>query len=516
MELGSNFFFFALLLATKLTPLESGKISHLWKSLKDENLRCWILSPSQVKIEGMPLLRRFKDTLNSVEFWLNKANCTFKPTPYDVTGTASANGTYDGFLGIIQRHEADLAYLAVRPDSLPFEPGKPTPPIQSADITIMSRKPNVTRVHRDLTSFLALDICVYAYVFTSCFFIVPLVMVFSESRGIERFNPVTITRKYFMSCYRVFNLMVDQEQFYQTTLPSYILALSISIFALVAIFGVLVNTVGADLVIKKEPSVINSLDDLLNDRMKPVLPKRLFAYHLAQVSPPGSKLNQLWQRMRREGLNETTWDIDLTNTANVLPRFLELFDRMNQSRAAILVPHASVPWVHTVACFMKQYKVMNEIGQSLHVASELFAPGMITGIMSNRIHVYAEKIITYLLRTFLETGMTGGIIQSLIPILPEIAPEANLKYDSSVLMCLEKNKKREGEAFRPFSATDMLKLFEIWAFLSSSWSIVVLSEVIFVRYLLSFFTHRRKRSTGRKKIQPIFLAKTAGPRVQGG
>ena len=103
-----------------------------------------------------------------------------------------------------------------------------------------------------------------------------------------------ILKKYFSNCFKVLTLFVGQEQFELSMASSYVLILSIAVFSSILVSGILLNIVGADLIVKRGPPVIDSLDDLLNSPMKPVLPKRFFSYAMAKSSPPGTKMNKLW------------------------------------------------------------------------------------------------------------------------------------------------------------------------------------------------------------------------------
>lgn len=505
----------------QLNTVGSTKIISRWAKLKDPNARCWVLFPKQVTQGNYVLVDTFLPLANSLDYWLKKGNCSLKSVDYLVTGSPNATGSYDGYLGMVQRNEYDFVYLAVRPDSLPFEPGKLTPPIISADVTILSRKNETERSEkREVTSFLNLDICVYVYTLVICFFILPIFLLYVHLRGKLMSTNVTLMYKeYIANCCRVFVLLLDQEQFQHKSLPARILIFSASLFTLFAVFGLLLNTVGADLIVKKSPPTIDSLDDLLNSRMQPVIIRRLFEYELIKASPSGSKLNKVWNRMN-ENLNVSLFDFDESNTAQAMPTVMNLFKKLVSSKVALLLPQSSAIYVHWATCVLKKMNEFADIAKRTHVASQLFAPGMITGLMADKIHPYPEKVLTYLFRTIHETSIFTSLADQLKPKIFTMTGDARFKYDSKVLTCLEKTKFEGGEKFSPFSALDLIRLFEMWAFFCIFSCAILILEVIYHRnfgtlirrrpwsvllllqFTLSYWAQLRKRRRSTKSVSP--------------
>ena len=96
--------------------------------------------------------------------------------------------------------------------TLPFEPGKFSPPILSGDISIISQRADKSLVElREITSFLNLDVCVYVYVLTACFFLFPSIYTFFQLSRKERMRADRFLRKYCLNCFRVLTLLLDQE-----------------------------------------------------------------------------------------------------------------------------------------------------------------------------------------------------------------------------------------------------------------------------------------------------------------
>lgn len=137
------------------------KVSSRFDSIYDPNARCLIqqirqYGDNKYAPRSMRLLKQSMDSFH-------KFNCSMDMVESREENTPDENGTYSGVIGMIQRHEQDIGWLNIRPDSLPFEPGKIAPPLVPADVTIISHR-NKSHIDRhEITSFLDQDACVYAY-----------------------------------------------------------------------------------------------------------------------------------------------------------------------------------------------------------------------------------------------------------------------------------------------------------------------------------------------------------------
>lgn len=465
-----------IIFLTKNSSEKSSIINQL-DSLIDEKFRCTLLLGSGVigNINGGESINSFFVTISK---WLERYNCTLKTIKYIEQGDHDENGTYNGFIGYVQRNEVDWAAIGIRPDGLPFEPGKPTPPIYAADVAIISRRNGSSSVaRRKVTSFLNLDLAIYAYTFITFFFIFPMIIVLDKFLFDHKIESKKIINCYFDSCYRSFSLLIDYEQFNPYSLTSHVIVLFFSIFTLIAVFGFLLNTVGADLVYKKEPSVIDSFDDLINSQLQPAVLKKLAEYQLIKYSLPGSELNKLWIKMN-ENLDKSILDIDLENTQNALSILTKCFKQINQSEIAILINENNAKNIKTAACFMKNYPDINDIANRIHISKDLFATGIYTGLLSNNIHPLTEKLIIYLSRTMVETSLLSAVANVVKPNIPDLSPIKGIKYDSEVIRCIEPPKEHGVEKYQPFGLLDLLGLFQGWFILSFSWSSFLLIEIL--------------------------------------
>ena len=502
---------FFLLLLFNFQQLNLGKISDKWAKLKNDNVTCRFLIPDQFTRK---FFLTFLNVIHPLDYWLYKCNCTFDRVPYTGTNIPDENGNYNGFMGMIQRNEADLTFLFVRPDALPFEPGKPTPPIEVADLAIFSFKPyGEKKETRNLLSFLDLGLCVYIYLLSTCFFIAPMILAFCQSNAEQRMDAFFILKGYIRNCYKVVTLFVGQEQFDLSMASSYIMILAISVFSSILISGILLNTVGADLIVKREPPLIDSLNDLLSSNMKPIMMKKVTGYESVRTSPQGTKLNKLWQRMIKDGLDETT--VDVANgrlevnveTTDILSK---LTGKALKSEIAVIAPVFNAFLLRLGGCYLKSYPELNELAKRIHVSKGLLGQGIMSSIYSNKIHVYTEKMIMYAFSTMWETGFWIAGLRTNVANVHDLFSEISFsKYNSEVISCIDGTDLIEDSTFTPFSALDLLKLFELWAFTSCFCSLVLILEVAYDRYFpkikgfkrradftklsLQFMAHRNKR-----------------------
>lgn len=488
-----NFILRVLCILCNLASCHS-KISSRWDSLKEGNIRCKMLYPDRFDND---IYKREPNTgfVRPFTRWMRKANCTAVASVYNQIGTPDKNGTYDGWIGSIQRNEFDIAIGNIRPDSMPLEPVKFSPPLFPSDATIISRRTSrpSTEKHQ-ITSFLKLDICVYTYVLCSCFFIVPIMYTFLQLHRKARLKASTFLTKYFANCYKVLGLLLDQENFNPSTGSARcILIMALSIFALVAVFGILLNTVGADLIVLKEPPTIDSLDDLLDDPMhrsvKPIVSRSLHEYHFVKDSLPGSQLHRLWQRMS-EDLNTTTMEFVEGGDASV---YTPVSNKILNGEAVFVTTHKFALYVPVITCFARDFPSLNEVGESIYIAKKLFASGTLNAFYSHQTHPYVEKIFTYVVRTYLEIGLLDGYFQIYMPKVPDASPDKTIKFDTGFLICMDNfsTKMKSAQTFRPFTTDDLESVIEFWAFLSSGSSTVLILEVIFGRYGHKFRLSRR-------------------------
>lgn len=465
------------------------KITDRWEHLKRPPIRCIfafsdILEPFETRIFEISGVRSLA---NSGYQWLEKANCTIILSELKEPGHPDSNGSYDGFIGAIQRDEIDSGYVVVRADILPYEPGKLTVPITSADVAVISTTVGTEEsIERDVMSFLDLELPVRLYTLIGLFFLVPLILVCDDYDRKDLLNPVAYIRCYLNNCNMMLSLLLDQEQFSPRHIFAHILALTSSLFILFAVFGVLLNTVGANLVVKRSPHRIDTLDDLLASNRTPMVLNTFFAYRAIQSAPHGSKLYQLKQKM-----NQRTSQ-SIVNVFE-MKQVQQLQDKMIKNTAVLLLMQKVAENIMGTTCFMKGLDNFEDTDR-LHLSSESFASGVVTGILSNRIHPYAEKILSYLFITSLETGLILGLIQGWRPYFPQYFGYPGMKYNINVFKCMDKIREIKDQQFVPFSILHMKHIFILWAAASILAYLLLLFELNMVGTKKCDLNERKKSS----------------------
>lgn len=457
-----------------------------WIPYKDDKVRCIVtVTKQKYKFGYNDVIADHEPYVNR---WISKANCTINQIIYTTSGTPNASGHYDGFIGIAQRNEADFVFIVIRPDSLPFQPGKPTPPIQGESIVIVSKKNTSLEnavIFREVTSFLDLNSTVYAYTLITLFFMSPVILLFDKFYGEKKAKRIknkpikirSIIKAFTSSCYKMYTLLVDQEQFTPSTITGYTVIVSASLFTLFSVHGILFNTIGADLIVRKEPPVIDTLDDLLESNLIPVLNRKFTEYDLIKSSPPDHPLHKLWLRMQ-QNITKSIFDADLENE-DIYVKTNDLINRLMKSEVSIISPNSYSIHFHKISCLAQSYIYsLYKFIRSAHFSKEKLAHGYSAVLFSNEIHPYTEKVLTYSARLVFESSLLKGAFQAYLPHASSYALDPSVRYDRKAVICIEGEKEEDTESFRPYKARDLFKLFEYWALLSCLSSLVLVIELL--------------------------------------
>ena len=513
LDVASNFSSVSLIMATrKFIILLSiffanfqclhSRISDRWAALKDLNARCSVIAPVTFDVGAFNQIPPVDGLLKSMNYWFSLANCSVEAVKFTGNSRPNENGSYDGYIGLIQRNEVDAAILNLRPDALPYEPGKVTPPFEVADLTIVSKKKGLTFEERhEITSFLNLDVVVYVYVFNTCIFIIPVMYTFFQLTSNDRLNPRIFIRKYLLNTYSVFSVLVDQEHFLPSNAITAILALTISLFALFAILGILLNTVGAELVVKKEPPVIDSLNDLLNTTITPMVLGQQVDIEYLKSSRPGSELNHLYIRMMEEH-SYKSFSLEGYGLGG-LKEFLSFVTKLDNHEGAFIAFTFCAEYTREIMCASKGIPEIKDLGNKLHVSSESFATGLSTFLFSHQIHPYVESTISYTLRSALETGQATAVIQQSKWITPRLINHDGVKINRKAIECMD-NIRQQDALFRPFYFRDLSSLFMIFIVSMIFCFFVALIEVIHGKKWRKYRVMPNKQMK-KKRTQPMLL-----------
>lgn len=468
---------YILVIATFKQITSISIVEKRYKNLYNPNARCLFMSPAQaahlndpeasVPIQIKALFTMFSTSMKRIPL-----NCSMVYVKYSTPGKPNENGSYDGLIGIVQRDEVDLAWFLIRPDSLPFEPVKFTPPATSADIVIISRKNSSLPVTHELTHFLAFDGIIYVYILITIMFIFSIIYIWVEAFVEE--NTFDLKKKfieYIETNIKIIQLFIGQDDLSPNTVTGIVLAFSVCLFIQIFIYGILMSTVGADLVVQITPPRIESLDDLLNSEITPVIFKKLFLLNILKASPSSGKMNKLFDKIMKNP-NESLFDINVNDVSEMMPRFLSLAAEIDQSKKAIMIPNSVVETFMIFGCTLFPQKVENT-----HAGYDLFAAGTLSGVMSKKIDPYLEKVLQFQTRNTLELGVVVGGIKTFKSDLHQSFPQLERRYDVAMIKCVEGIIDAEETVFSPFSLKDFSSLFICYFFIC--FVIFVISSIKF-------------------------------------
>lgn len=454
---------FIFFIFSNIVASDSALIKNRFNHLFEPNKRCIVQMFNFFKNFGKSYLPTAWKDFDDKFFNFDKLNCSWQVIEYQANGLPDENGTYDGAIGMIQKNKQDIGLIFVRPDSLPYEPGKLTPTLVPADEVILSHRNGSKKAVYELTHFFDLDSCIYIYFFSCLFFIFTGLYVFVENFFIKCcYMEDTFLNSSCATWYKIFFLMVDQEQFYPKSVSAMILALFASIFCFFSIHGILLNTISSDLVVNVNPPTIESLDDLLASSLQPVIIKKLFLYQLLKASPEGSKLEKLWLRTGATGTG--IFDVEISNAAESVPSMYELLEGLDNSTIALIVPEIFM------RMNFKPFMCMNfeKVSVNLNQGEESFAPGILTGLMSHKIHPYVDKVWRYIFTTIFETQFYIGAIAQTMTNFRGLTFGDIKKYNSKVIQCIEKKKEdqQSGVVFNPLKLENLETLVKLYFFVS--------------------------------------------------
>ena len=210
-------YYSTLLILMICNPIVSGvKVIERFGGFYRKDLPCKLWIPEGMdKFEGMSSSSPLN--LNELIDSVKKLNCTFIRSKGDDFGYPMENGSYTGLIGMVQRQESDVMLVAVRPDSLPYEPALIGPMVLEADAAIISGKSKKNRVTREILEFVSdVDPLVYAYfgisiiVFSVCY---TLSIVLSKAIETDDWDALTIGKDFFKTIWESCAAVLDEEQF---------------------------------------------------------------------------------------------------------------------------------------------------------------------------------------------------------------------------------------------------------------------------------------------------------------
>ena len=486
------------------TACHTSRVIDRFGGTRHHSGRCLISYPILDKNMGNDLLivwmiYKFDFAFN----FLDKYNCSFREEKVaaDVF-FYYPNGTYTGPIGMIQRNEVDTFTYAVRPDSLPFNPGLIGPTLFPADVAIGYKKMEPIVTERELTSFVTnFPNIVYAYImvvvliFVTYFFITENTWT---SPLIERMTP----KKLSLLCEQAAYSFVGQSNLDAKTTSGRIALGSMYLLVFFFVYGLFLCKIGADLVVVRDPYTIDSIEELIknNSQTKPVITKQLFLLNLlkqAHMYRPNSTLGRMFDVIQRDH-RPLIYDVDLTqNMETLFHRFSVLQNRVESHEMAVVLPQKLARLYGRLSClfnpmFTSQFKT----------ARDTFAHGLLTVLFSSKIHPVVRKVLEYFFRTILEISIASNMVADMEDKVLMMTP---IELDTEILICQNlfgENAARiefgdDANEWRMFFLHDYENVFKVTGGLMAFAAVVLVLEI-----LMNLVMKNKRKMKRRKRIVP--------------
>ena len=353
-----------------------------------------------------------------------RMNCSAVRLPLQGVGQLT-NGSYDGATGAVQRNEIDILLGLIRTDFFSIVAGHTTTQGPPADFLIISRRNDSNTKNYQLLELWtsSFDAITLTYVLLCLHLFLTVLMATENWQVIQsKSGAVAHLRKAWnRNLFKVFASFVDQENFDATTDSGMIIVWFFNLFLLFAVHGIMLGSMGADLVAEIDAPVINSLDEFTNTSYtQPVILTQFFLPPVLEKSTPGSELRHL-KNMVEANPKENMLSVDFTDMTFMLKGIQHLIEQINNGRKALLIPKETFKSIQTVAC-----EVVPHMAKHMGRSKQLFAPGIFIVLMSLKIDPDLRLVFNYVFGTLIETGQYKGLLH----VMPSIMmPMMNQAYN---------------------------------------------------------------------------------------
>ena len=425
-----SFLFLLLLSQTIGTPVKDRFQRQL------SSCKILVASQSNENVPGMDISFML-DIFKSYNNFFIRYNCSIIYRYFSVTGEPLENGSYTGFVGIIQRHEADTTLFFLRPDSLVGQPVIIGPVVFPSDAVIVTQQNNATIQDRRVTSFVnQFDNFVYTYTF------IVLVMVavvltaceplkyssLPDDRRKKR-KILAFIRQLLDNLKELHFSLLDQNTLEGSTNSSRILVTSFYGFLFFLLYGIYLNAIGADLISLEIPGRIQGLQQLLSSRTyRPVIIRGLVLRQILDLEfkhRPDSDISQLYLSLIKnpdESIVEINLDLDKVQL--MLEKIIHIADDVKSSQAALIFPEFFYKAFRMYSCSLPM--LTPRTGRALR-SKETFAQGHVASLISNHVDPDTRKVLEYFFRNMLEfdflqmllnlnrkviLGLSGGMVDA--------------------------------------------------------------------------------------------------------
>jgi hypothetical protein len=445
--------------------------------------------------------------LDSLKKYFWRYNCTIVEDYFDGLGLSTQNGTYNGVLGKLQRHEADTSFMFYRPDSLVGEPVLIGPTVVAADVVILSQQRNSSISNRRVTSFVnQFDDFMYAYI--SIIIIIGSVVftltkrelyTIKRSQKIGKIIYTSFIKQWFQNLAQMHLSLIDQNYLESDGFSSRIFLTSFYGFVFLLIHAVYLNNIGADLVIMDKPNRVQSLDDLLagSNEYRPVIMRELLLLPTLKDESkyrPNSDLAKFYAIIL-EDENASILDMNLEEKqlSDSMKKIWQMIDKIQRSQSALIFPAFIYQAFRIFSCSLPM--LTPKTGRILR-SRETLAHGHVSSLLSHEVLPESRRVIEYFFRVILE----AGFMQMIIGLNRAVALGLNggmveAKFGLKALMCEEgvlEDMELE-ENFRSFTMKDFAYLFGCWLAGLCSALLLVFLESRWRRFSQSLSRNRRRK-----------------------
>jgi hypothetical protein len=387
-------------------------------NLKD--IPCRIFQPNYGVID-------LKKPLDAIQYQLRKlildyyeetTNCTTDYGDVDdmnvKAGSMAPNGSYDGFIGMIQRNDYDMVIFGARLDLLQNDPAIIGPVIGPADTVIGVGTYNDSQVKIGvLETMNNFDNETIGFILIS-FYVVCIVLLIIEFslRGCtrRRQSPLLLIKEIFdyifETTWKLMANFLGYESFDSPFVSARLLMITAMFFNILLSSGFFKNLVKSDMTSVRPAKQINSMEDLLTDEFKSIQPvyiKQLYMAELLKLSKTDT-FNRLRNRI---ALNKSFSELDMNfdrksgETFGILIKYTDLIAK---HQAAILLPGLGIEIMHKFLCSFFPEK----LGE-LRLARNRFAGGLFVHLFSKKIDPRIRKFLHYQMITVAEMAIYPGL-----------------------------------------------------------------------------------------------------------
>lgn len=324
------------------------------------------------------------------------------------------NGSYDGFIGMIQRNEYDMVIFGMRLDLLRNDPGIIGPAIGPADAII-----GVGKYHDDVIKaniFAMMDnfdhetiafIFISFYIFCFVLFFVESVLENPEHLFTRRLSVIKLFKNVLNTFCKLMANFLGYESFDSWSVTARLLMITALFFNILISSGFFKNLVKSDMSVVRPAKQINSIEELLRDKefknVQPIYVKQLYMPELLASSE-----EKIFQELRNKiAMNKSFSELDFDFENDPFQTMKMLFaytKHIEDHEAAILLPGLGIEVMHKFLCSFHPEKLVN-----VTLAKKRFAEGIFVHLFSKKINPRIRKFLHYQLETITEMAIYPGL-----------------------------------------------------------------------------------------------------------